>query len=130
MTEQQLLRQAKRRLAILRHAEEVTGNVAQTCRYYGISRQCFYKWQRRYEAGDSTVSVTAPAGRTPARWRPRPTSSARSSTCASTTTSGRRKISMYLKRYHDIAISNSGVWRILKRLELSRLPANQRHKTL
>jgi hypothetical protein len=26
---------------------------------------------------------------------------------------------MYLKRYHDIEISNSGVWRILKRLDLS-----------
>lgn len=38
MTEQQLLRQAKRRLAILQHAEEVTGNVARTCRYWGISR--------------------------------------------------------------------------------------------
>jgi hypothetical protein len=35
---------------------------------------------------------------------------------------------MYLKRYHDIQISNSGVWRILKRLELNRLPASQRHK--
>src|SRR4051794_24491474 len=50
MTEQQLVRQARRRLAILQHAEEVTGNVAPTCRYYGISRQCFYTWQRRYEA--------------------------------------------------------------------------------
>jgi hypothetical protein len=36
---------AKRRLAILRHAEEITGNVALTCRYYGISRQVFYKWR-------------------------------------------------------------------------------------
>ena len=50
MTEQQLLRMAKRRLAILRHAEEITGNVALTCRYYGISRQCFYTWRRRYDA--------------------------------------------------------------------------------
>ena len=32
MTEQELTRRAKRRLAILRHAEEVTGNVALTCR--------------------------------------------------------------------------------------------------
>ncbi|WP_281286892.1 hypothetical protein [Nonomuraea turkmeniaca] len=31
-------REAKRRLAIIRYAEEVTGNVALTCRYYGISR--------------------------------------------------------------------------------------------
>ncbi len=49
MTEQQLARMAKRRLAILRHAEEITGNVALTCRYYGISRQVFYTW-RRYDA--------------------------------------------------------------------------------
>src|SRR4051794_40347859 len=40
---------AKRRLAILRHAEEVTSNVALTCCYYGISRHAFYKWCRRYE---------------------------------------------------------------------------------
>jgi transposase-like protein len=50
VTEQQLARMAKRRLAVLRHAEEITGNVALTCRYYGISRQCFYTWRRRYEA--------------------------------------------------------------------------------
>lgn len=35
---------------------------------------------------------------------------------------------MYLKRYHDVEISKSGVWRILKRLNLSRLPASQRYK--
>lgn len=32
-------RQVKRRLAIHRHAEEVTGNIAMTCRYFGISRR-------------------------------------------------------------------------------------------
>jgi transposase InsO family protein len=35
---------------------------------------------------------------------------------------------MYLKRYHEIDVSTSGVWRILKRLELNRLPSSQRHK--
>ena len=34
---------------MLRHAEEVTGNVSATCRYYGISRPTFYKWLHRYE---------------------------------------------------------------------------------
>ena len=101
MTEQQLARQARRRLAILRHAEEVTGNVASTCRYYGISRQCFYTWQRRYESRRNRRSAGPVQPANSARWRPTPTSSARSSTCASTTTSGPRKISMYLKRYHD-----------------------------
>jgi hypothetical protein len=31
-------RQACRWLAVLRHAEEATGNAAMTCRYFGISR--------------------------------------------------------------------------------------------
>jgi hypothetical protein len=35
---------------------------------------------------------------------------------------------MYLRRYHDIQISHSGVWRVLKRLGLNRLPASQRYK--
>jgi transposase-like protein len=49
MTERVLARGAARRLAIIRHAQEVTGNVSATCRYYGITRQTFYVWLRRYE---------------------------------------------------------------------------------
>jgi transposase-like protein len=48
-TERELSRAAARRLAIIRHAEEVTGNVALTCRYFGISRSLYYTWLRRYE---------------------------------------------------------------------------------
>ena len=49
MTERERERQARHRLAVLRHVEEVSGNVAATCRYYGISRNFFYIWRRRYE---------------------------------------------------------------------------------
>lgn len=49
MTEQEVSRNAARRLAIIRYAQEVTGNVALTCRYYGITRQKYYIWLRRYE---------------------------------------------------------------------------------
>jgi hypothetical protein len=31
---------------------------------------------------------------------------------------------MYLARYHDVTISPSGVWRILHKLGLNRLPAS------
>ncbi|HEU4896283.1 MAG TPA: helix-turn-helix domain-containing protein [Actinomycetota bacterium] len=87
MTEQELTRRAKRRLAVLRHAEEVTGNVALTCRYYGISRQVFYKWRQRYDQHGldglrdrcaSPPRLTLPAG--PARIRCRPPS--RHATCS------------------------------------------------
>jgi transposase len=49
VSEPQLDRQARRRLAVLRHVEEVSGNVALTCRYFGISRQAYYTWLHRYE---------------------------------------------------------------------------------
>lgn len=47
--ERELERRAKHKLAVLRHAEEVGGSVAATCRYYGITRTCFYEWRKRYE---------------------------------------------------------------------------------
>ena len=128
MTEQQLLRMAKRRLAILRHAEEITGNVALTCRYYGISRQVFYTWRRRYDADGLD-------GLRDRSHRPQVSPNATRTEVVGKIIYlrqhyhfGPAKIAMYLKRYHEIQISNSGVWHILKRLELNRLPASQRHK--
>ena len=58
-------RQIKHRLAVLRHAEEVSGNVAATCRYYGISRTIFYEWRRRHdEFGAVVASCTTRSSRT------------------------------------------------------------------
>lgn len=121
-------REAKRRLAIIQHVEEVTGNIAMTCRYFGISRQAHYIWYRRYLA----------EGVDGLRTRSR-----RPKTCPHATQVevvgkvihlrqnypfGPRKIKMYLKRYHDVDISTCGAWRILKRLGMNRLPASQRYK--
>ena len=63
MTEKELARGA-RRLAIIRHAQEVTGNVSMTCRYFGITRQAFYKWLRRSEEQGLEGSATAHEGPT------------------------------------------------------------------
>ena len=123
-------RQVKRRLAILNHAEEVTGNVAMTCRYYGITRQSFYVWKRRFE------ELGADGLKDRSR-RPKVSPNATHVDVVGKILYlrqnyhfGPAKISMYLTRYHDVTISNSGVWRILKRLELNRLPASQRYKRL
>jgi transposase InsO family protein len=128
MTERELARRARHRLAVLRHAEEVSGNVAATCRYYGISRQCFYTWRRRYEAEglDGLKDRSSAPHHTPR------------ATTADVVEKilwlrrqyhfGPAKIAMYLQRYHDVAISTSGVWRILKKVGLNRLPASQRYK--
>ena len=49
MTEHQQQRLQKRRLQVLQEAASC-GNVAKTCRRYGISRELFYRWRRRYQA--------------------------------------------------------------------------------
>jgi transposase InsO family protein/transposase-like protein len=120
---------AARRLAILRHAEEVTGNVALTCRYYGITRQAFYLWRRRYEAGG--IDALRDRSKRP-QFCPHETSTevvGKIIYLRQNYHFGPTKIAMYLKRYHGIQISDSGVWRILKRLGMNRLPASQRYKS-
>lgn len=101
MTERELSRQAARRLSIIRHAEEITGNVAMTCRYFGITGHTYYRWFRRYQQ----------LGLDGLRDRSR-----RPLVCPHATKAevvgkilylrqhyhfGPAKISMYLKRYHD-----------------------------
>src|ERR1051326_4191318 len=128
MTTAERNRRAERRLAIIRHAEEVTGSIAKTCRYYGISRQCFYKWLRRYhELGLEGLKDRSRASETHPNATPTEVVG-KVIYLRQNYHFGPQKISMYLKRYHDVTISVSGVWRILKRLEMNRLPAYQRYK--
>jgi transposase InsO family protein len=128
VTEQELARGAARRLAILRHAREVTGNVSMTCRYFGITRQAYYTWLRRYE--EHGVEGLRDRSR-----RPRVSPNATKAEVVGKIVYlrqhyhfGPHKIAMYLKRYHDVRVSPSGIWRILKRLDMSRLPASQRYR--
>src|SRR5437764_14734146 len=123
-------RQVRRRLGILQHAEEVTGNVAMTCRYYGVARQSFYTWKRRYE--ELGLEGLKDRSRRP-KTSPRATHAdvvGKILYLRQNYHFGPAKIAMYLKRYHDVEISHSGVWRNLKRLDLNRLPASQRYQRL
>ena len=44
----ELSREARRRLKWFDHYREHGANASLTCRYFGISRQTFYRWKRRY----------------------------------------------------------------------------------
>lgn len=121
-------REAKRRLAVIRHVEEVTGNVAMSCRRFGISRQAYYTWYRRYQA--EGVEGLRSHSRAP-KHSPNATHAEAVGKIIHLRQNyhfGPEKIAMYLKRYHDVTISKSGVWRILNRLDMGRLPASQRYK--
>ena len=128
MTERDRAKSASRRLAIIRHAQEVSGNIALTCRYYGITRQSYYVWLRRYEQ-------LGPSGLQDRSCRPHLSPRATSAEVVGKIVYlrqnyhfGPQKIAMYLRRYHELVISPSGIWRILRRLGLNLLPASQRHK--
>ncbi|MFI9045621.1 helix-turn-helix domain-containing protein [Streptomyces sp. NPDC053427] len=107
---------------------DLTPDSSRPCRYYGISRNCFYKWQRRYqEEGIEGLRDRSSA--------PHHSPDATDADIVNKIVYlrqnyhfGPMKIRMYLQRYHDIDIACSAVYRILKRLGLNRLPASQRYK--
>ncbi len=100
MTEQMQRRAVPHRLAVIRHAEEVTGNVSKTCRYYGISR-------RSSTSGSGATRSTARTGcGTGRRARSQPPATSAEVVgkiiyLRQNYHFGPQKIAMYLKRYHD-----------------------------
>jgi transposase len=128
MSPRELERRAKHKLAVLRHVEEVSVSVAATCRYYGISRQCYYVWRRRFdeEGFEGLNDRSSVPHHQPTKTDPEVIE--KILWLRQQYHFGPQRISMYLFRYHDVTISPSGVWRILHKLGLNRLPASQRYK--
>jgi hypothetical protein len=80
-----------------------------TCRYYGISRQSFYVWKRRYDELGETGLIDR-------SHRPKTSPNATHVDVVGKILYlrqnchfGPAKLSMYLARYHDVAMSPSGV---------------------
>jgi quercetin dioxygenase-like cupin family protein/transposase-like protein len=48
-TDRQAVAGIHQRMTILLHARGETGNVSATCRLFGITRQTYYNWKRRYD---------------------------------------------------------------------------------
>lgn len=122
-------RDIKRKLRVLEHAAS-SGNVSKTCRYYGISRETFYKWKRTLavegEAGliNSKPCPENPKLRTPAHIEEKVLHLRR------TYHLGQLRIAWYLERYQKIKIAPSTVYNILVRNGLNRLPRNAKKRTV
>lgn len=120
---------AEHKRPVLWLAVGTSGSVPATCRCCGITRTCFYKWRRRYEQG--RFEVLANRSSVP-HHSPNATSVEvieKILWLRQQYHLGPHKIAMYLKRYHDVTISPSWVWRILNKLGMSRLPASQHYKS-
>lgn len=58
-------RDISRKLRVLNHAKE-SGNVSQTCRYFGISRETFYQWKKVYQRdGERALINSKPCPQNP-----------------------------------------------------------------
>ena len=87
-------------------AGERSRNVARTCRHFGISRQAFYKWKRRYEQHGEAGLGDRP--RTPHR-SPRSTPREVVSKILYLRQNyhfGPGKIADYLKRFHSLSVAS------------------------
>jgi len=125
----QAQRDIRRKLRVLAHAEE-SGNVSRTCRYFGVSRDTFYRWKRDYKRLGEEALVNSkpcpenPKLRTPSEIEEKILYLRRRYHL------GQLRISWYLKRYCDITISPAGVYGVLKRHGMNRLPRNARKRAL
>ena len=128
MSEKEILRLQKWRLGVLHHVEEVTHNVAKTCRYYGIGRTAYYEWLKRYEEeGEKGLRDKSRRPHNSPMATPVEIV-AKVVYLRQTYHFGPLRIKMYLERYHGLIVNKSSIWKILKRLNMNLLPASQRYK--
>ena len=128
MTKAEQARLMPWRSKILQHASGEQRTVAQTCRYFGISRKTYYKWKKRHTAYGDAGLCDRP--RAPQR-SPRATPSEVVSKILYLRQQyhfGAGKIADYLRRFHQVSVARSSVHRILGKHGLARLPANQKYR--
>jgi transposase InsO family protein len=103
-------------------------NIARTCRRFGLSRQAFYRWKRRFEAnGDAGLwNRSARPHRCPTALAPEVVS--KILYLRQHYHFGPSRIADYLRRFHQYAIAVSSVHRVLVRHGMNRLPANQKYR--
>ncbi len=127
----QAQRDIKRRFAALEHARE-SGNVSKTCRFFGISRQAFYEWKRAFESGGEAALVNRKPGCAPGTspLRTPPEVEEKILHLRRRYHFGPQRIAWYLARYLDIKITARGVYMVLCRNGMNRLPRNQRERSI
>src|SRR5262245_7741184 len=105
MTKAELARRLAWRFKVLQEAAAGSRTIARICRHFGISRQTFYRWKRRYAASGEAGLVDRPS--TPHR-SPRATPPEVVSTILYLRQHyhfGPGRIADYLRRYHQVTLA-------------------------
>ena len=122
-------RDIRRKLRILTYAREI-GNISKACRYFGISREGFYRWKRAYAAsGEEGLINSKPCPENPSLRIPGEIEE-KILYLRKTYHLGQLRIFWFLERYHGIKVSSRGVYQVLKRNGMNRLPRNAKTRTV
>jgi transposase len=118
-------REIQRKLRVLTHAAQIS-DVSKACRYFGVARASFYRWKSVYQRyGEAGLANRKTAPKNPAN-RTAPEIVDKVLHLRQAYHLGPIRIVWYLARYHGIKISDAGVYRILKRHRINRLPRGTR----
>lgn len=114
-------RRARARLRMIQHYEQVTHNVSRTCRFFGISRTQFYIWLGRYRQSGLIGLHDRPRGPRNHPFRIPPPIVALILRLRHERQYGALRLSLFLRRYHQVYVSPPTIARILKRHRVPRV---------
>ncbi len=114
-------KEIRRKLRVLEHAQD-SGNIAKTCRYFGLPRSLFYLWLAAYrEHGSDGLKRKKPIPKSHPNQTP-PEIVEKILYLRKKYHLGPTRIMWYMARYHQMRVSDATIYRVLKRHGLSRLP--------
>ena len=99
----------RRKLRILNYGKECR-NLSKACRYFGISRETYYKWTRDYEANGETALINSKPCHENPKIRIVAEIEEKIIHLRTIYYLGQLHILWYLQRYHDIKVSPGGVY--------------------
>ena len=114
-------KEIRRKLRVLEHAQD-SGNIAKTCRYFGMPRSLFYLWLAAYrEHGPDGLKRNKPIPKSHPN-QTLPEIVEKILYLRKKYHLGPTRIMWYMARYHQMRVSDATIYRVLKRHGLSRLP--------
>lgn len=121
-----LSKEAKKRLAWFDWYHTNGKNVTLTCRHFGISRQCFYEWKKRYNPHDLTTLEEK--SRTPKKTRSWEVSRLEESRIKALRKAhirwGKMKLRILYERAYGVPVSSWKIQRVIEKHQLYFHPKN------
>jgi transposase InsO family protein len=119
--EQIQARKVKARFRMLQHAKRLSGNVSQTCRFFGVSRALYYIWKKRHEKNGLAGLRDQPRRPHNIRYRIPPEIVSLILRIREERRYGAVRVSLYLQRHYHAYVSPTTILKIFHRHHVGRI---------